>query len=96
MVQYLEGILKIANLLLAFIAGAIALSLIKKTRKRKELGAWLMLIFALVFFAVQEILGALRAFQIFESLFLTHIVPTVILALLIIALVQQINIQKGK
>ena len=93
MVQYLEGILKIANLILAFVAGVIALSLIKKTEKRKELKAWIILIFALVFFAIQQVLGALRAFKIFESQFLTHIVPTVILALLIVALIQQINIQ---
>jgi len=95
-VQYLEGILKVANLVLALIAGAIAISLIKVSKKRKELNAWILLIVALVFFAIQEILGALRAFKIFESSYLTHIVPTVILALLIIALIKQIDIQKGR
>lgn len=94
--QYLEGILKIANLILAFIAGVIGLSLIRVSRKRKELKAWVLLITALVFFAIQEILGALRAFKIFETPYLTHIVPTVILVFLIIALYQQINIQKGR
>ena len=94
--QYLEGILKVANLVLALIAGAIAISLIKVSKKRKELNAWILLIVALVFFAIQEILGALRAFKIFESSYLTHIVPTVILALLIIALIKQIDIQKGR
>ena len=94
--EYLEGILKIANLVLASIAGFIAISLIKKSEKRKELNAWVWLIVALVFFAIQEILGALRAFQIFESSYLTHIVPTIILVLLVIALLKQIYIQKGK
>ena len=94
--QYLEGLLKIANLVLAFIAGITAISLIKISKKRKELNAWVLLIVALIFFAVQEILGALRAFKIFESLYLTHIVPTIILALLIIALLKQISIQKEK
>lgn len=94
--QYLEGILKIANLILAFIAGVIGLSLIRVSRKRKELKAWVLLTTALVFFAIQEILGALRAFKIFETPYLTHIVPTVILVFLIIALYQQINIQKGR
>lgn len=94
--EYLEGILKIANLVLAFVAGVIGLSLIRVSRKRKELKAWVILITALIFFAIQEILGALRAFKIFETPYLTHIVPTVILVFLIIALYQQINIQKGR
>lgn len=94
--QYLEGILKIANLVLAFIAGIIGISLIKISRKRRELNAWVALIVALVFFAIQEILGALRAFKIFESPYLTHVIPTVILALLVVALLKQIHIQKGR
>lgn len=94
--EYLEGILKIANLVLAVIAGLIGISLIKISGERKELKAWLLLIAALIFFAVQEILGALRAFKIYESPYLTHIVPTVILALLIIALIKQTGIGKGK
>ena len=94
--QYLEGILKIANLVLAVIAGIIGISLIKISRKKKELNAWVLLVIALIFFAVQEILGALRAFKIFESPYLTHIVPTVIMVLLVLALVKQISIHKGK
>ena len=93
--QYLEGLLKIANLFLAVVAGIMAVSLVKISRKKKELNAWIILIIALVFFAIQMILGALRAFNVFESPYLTHIVPTVILVLLIIALLKQINIQKG-
>lgn len=94
--EYLEGILKIANLVLAFIAGIIGISLIKVSAKRKQLNAWVLLIIALIFFAVQEVLGALRAFKIFESPYLTHIVPTVILALLIVALTKQIIMGKGR
>ena len=95
MVQYFEGILKIANLLLSVFAGVVAISLFNISKK-KELRPWRMLIFALVFFAVQEILGALRAFNIFSTPFLTHIVPTVILGFLIAALLLQININEGK
>ncbi len=95
-VQYLEGLLKIANLVLAFIAGVTGIILIRVSRRRKELNAWILLIVALIFFAIQEILGALRAFGIFESPYLTHIIPTIILALLIIALLKQINIQKER
>lgn len=90
MVEYLEGIFKIANLLLSVVAGYIALSMLKISEQRKGLKPWNMLIIALVFFAVQEILGALRAFRIYSSVFLTHIVPTVILGFLIAALVMQI------
>jgi len=96
LVQYLEGILKIANLILALVAGVVGISLIKISRSKKELNAWVLLIIALIFFAIQEILGALRAFRIFESAYLTHIVPTFILVFLIIALIKQIHIQKGK
>jgi len=95
-VQYLEGILKIANLVLALVAGIMGISLIKISKKRKELNAWVILIIALIFFAIQMIFGALRAFKIFESQYITHIIPTVILILLIIALIKQMHIQKGK
>ena len=90
--EQLEGILKIANLFLAIVAGFIALGLFRASRKKEILRAWKVLIFALVLFSIQEILGALRAFSIYESPFLTHIIPTVILGLLITALVFQINL----
>lgn len=92
MVVYFEGLLKIANLVLALIAGIIAISLFRISHQRYELRAWKILIVALVFFAVQEILGALRAFDIYSSPFLTHIVPSVILGLLIYALAKQLHI----
>jgi len=94
--EYLEGILKIANLILSIVAGSIAISMIRVSSKRKKLNAWVLLIVALIFFAIQMVLGALRAFNIFESAYLTHIVPTVILIFLIVALIKQISIQKGK
>ncbi|MBS3098516.1 hypothetical protein J4209_07025 [Candidatus Woesearchaeota archaeon] len=93
MVQFIEGILKIANLFLAIVAGIIAATLFKVSRK-KELKPWMFLIVALIFFAIQEILGALRAFEIFSTPYLTHVVPTIILVLLVIALILQINMVK--
>jgi len=92
--QYLEGILKIANLFLSFVAGYVAIIIIRMSGKKKELVPWKILSFALIFFAVQQILGALRAFNIFSSPYLTHIVPTVILGLLIFCLALQINLYK--
>ena len=93
-VQYLEGILKIANLFLAIVAGVIAIGLFRVSQQRKMLHPWRFLIAALVFFAIQQVLGALRAFAIYESPFLTHIVPTIILAFLITALILQIGLVK--
>jgi|GEM_PF-1147619 len=90
----LEGILKIANLLLAVIAGGVALTLFHKAWKGNEHKAWRFLIFALIFFAIQEILGALRAFGVYESPFLTHINVSVILCLLIGAVVLEIDVKK--
>ena len=92
MVQYIEGILKIANLVLALVAGAIALSLITASGKREELRAWKILIIALLFFVIQMILGVLRAYEIYTSEFLTHVVPSVILGLLIYALAVQLDV----
>jgi len=91
---FLEGLLKIANLVLSIVAAIIAISLIKASTEKRYLKPWLSLIIALFFFMIQEILGALRAFDIFETPYLTHIVPTFILGFLIFALTYQINIKK--
>ena len=90
----LEGIMKIANLLLAIAAGAIASTLFRKAWKRESLKAWRFLIFVLIFFAVQEVLGALRAFGIYESVFLTHINASLILFLLMGAVILEIDVKK--
>lgn len=92
LIDFFEGLLKITNVVLSLIAGYIALSLFRISHSRKELRSWKVLIIALLFFMIQEILGALRAFDIFESPYLTHIVPTIVLLLLIYALSWQIHI----
>ncbi len=96
--KYIEGILKIANLFLALVAGTIAINLFKilsRKKGKKEIIVWKLLAVALIFFAMQMVFGALRAFRIFESPYITHIIPTVILTLIIIAIVFQINIHKN-
>jgi heme A synthase len=90
----LEGVIKIANLVLAVVAGTAASTLFMKAWRRKELRPWRYLIFALILFAFQELLGALRAFDIFSSPYLTHINVSVILGLLIAAIVLEITIKK--
>jgi peptidoglycan/LPS O-acetylase OafA/YrhL len=90
--QFIEGVLQIANVFLSIVAGIIAASLFKSSTRHKLLKPWRYLIAVLILFALVLIFGALRSFNIFESPFITHIIPTVMLALLIVALVQQINI----
>jgi len=94
-IEYLEGLLKIANVFLSVVAGIIAITLFKVSEQKKNLKPWNYLIIVLVLFAVQMILGALRAFEIFESPYLTHIIPTIMLAFLIIALILQIQVQRA-
>ncbi len=88
--QYLEGILKIANFVLALIAGFLAVSFLRQL-SGKEHKSWKILMFALLFFGVQMILGAFRAFGIFSTPHLTHVVPSIILGLIIWALSNQIH-----
>ncbi|NQU78940.1 hypothetical protein HQ545_04180 [Candidatus Woesearchaeota archaeon] len=94
MVEYIEGVLKIANIVFSLLAGIIAIFLFRASKKY-EYGSWKLLMFALLLFAVQQILGALRAFSIFSSPYLTHIVPTLILVILIIAILHQIQLNKA-
>ena len=91
MVGYLEGILKIANIFLSVVAGIVAISLFKYSSKDKNLRSWHILIVVLILFAVQEILGALRAFQIYSTPHLTHVNPSIMLGLLIWALALQVK-----
>lgn len=93
--NYLEGLLKIVNVFLSVIAGVIAISLFKVSHQRKHLKPWKILIIVLVLFAIQEIFGALRAFEIYASPYLTHIIPTAMLGLLIITLLLQIGVHKS-
>lgn len=94
MAFYIEGILKLANLFLALVAAAIGIGLFRSSFKDRILRAWKPLAVALVLFAVQQILGALRAFGIYESAYLTHVNVSVLLGFLIYALILQINVTR--
>jgi hypothetical protein len=93
LIGYFEGILKIANIFLSFVAGSIAITLFKSSNKKSYLKPWYLLIVVLILFAFQEVFGALRAFEIYSTPYLTHIIPTLMLGLLIWALVLQVNIK---
>ncbi|MBN2111827.1 hypothetical protein JW707_01880 [Candidatus Woesearchaeota archaeon] len=89
------GTAEIAAVFLSLVAGVIALSLFKVSRKNKELAAWKPLIIALVLFAVEETIGALKTFGVYTTPHLTHVVPGFVLAFLIASLVMQIHINRG-
>ena len=93
--DWVYGIAQFAAVILSIIAGALAAHLFTAARKRKTLVAWRFLTIALLLFALEEILGFLAAFDIFTTPYLTHIVPSFILGLLIAALAIQITISKG-
>ncbi len=92
-IDYITGVLQIATLFLAIVAGFIAASLYKSSGK-KEFAAWKPLIAALIFFSLEEVVAALRSFGIYESPFLTHVIPSIILGLLIWAIVLQMDIAR--
>jgi hypothetical protein len=93
--DWFQGTAAIAAAFLAVVAGILALSLFKAAFQKKEMKAWRFVIFALVIFAVEEILGGLKAFGIYSTPHLTHVIPGFILGFMIAALVNQIYINRG-
>ncbi len=95
MIDFTTGVLKIANIFLSIVAGLIAATLFAVSKK-KDLRPWRPLAVVLILFALQEVLGALRSFDIYSSSWITHVNVSIMLLLLIYALVLQINIVKEK
>jgi hypothetical protein len=67
----------------------------KAAKQRKALRAWRFMLWALIFFALEEVVGALKTFGGWSTPWLTHVIPSIILALLIAALIVQIQVTKG-
>lgn len=93
--DWIFGSAELAAAFLSVIAAIVAISMLKKSRQQKILGAWKWLIVALVIFAIEEVIGALKTFGVYSTPHLTHVIPFFILLFVIIALVVQINITKG-
>jgi lipopolysaccharide export LptBFGC system permease protein LptF len=96
MLGYLEGVLQIANVFLAIVAGIIAISLFHAFHRTEHLKPWKILVVLLVLFAIEESLGGLVAFGIIGPTFLTHLIPTAMLLLLIYALDMHIKEHTSK
>jgi len=91
------GVLQLTVVFLSIAAGIIAASLYRVSHVNKELRAWKLMIIALVLFAVVEIIGVLDAFNIMRSInYLRHIIPSLIMAFLIGAILRQIEVVKEK
>ncbi len=88
-IDFTTGVLQVANFFLAIVAGLIAASLFEVSGK-KGLKAWRPLAIALIFFALEEIFGGLRSFNIYSNPWVTHVIPSVIMLFLIAALIIQI------
>jgi len=67
----------------------------RKVGQKKRLRSWKFLLFALLLFAVEEVLGALQVFGVYSTPHLTHVIPSFILAFVIASLITQININRG-
>ncbi len=93
--DWVYGSCQIGSVILSLIAGGIPLTLFKSAHRRKPLRAWKFLIWALVFFALVELAGALKTFGVWSTPWLTHVIPGIILAFLITALVIQIQVTRG-
>jgi len=93
--DWIYGIAQLTVIFLSVIAGIISLSLFKETREHAMMAAWKFLIMAVVLFAVIEVFGALAAFGVYKSPFITHVLTSVTLVFLIGALIRQIMINKG-
>ncbi len=93
--DWIYGSGQIGAVILSFVAGGIALTMFKAARQRKHLRAWRFLLWTLVLFAIVEAVGALRTFGIWSTPWLTHVLVSIILGLLIAALIVQINVTKG-
>lgn len=90
--EYLEGVFQIANVVLSLSAGYIALTMLKTSKDKPLMKPWRYLVIVLVIFCSILIFGALRSFDIYSSPYLTHVLTTVALGVLIVAILSQIKV----
>ena len=93
--DWVYGTVQFAVVILSIIAGILAISLYSKTRNKASLSPWNAMIVVLVLFAVIEIFGGLATFGVYRTPYLTHVIASVCLSFLIVALLRKINVTKG-
>lgn len=98
-VLYLVGSIQVIVVLFSIIAGFMCFSLIRKLKNREEkrkYSVWKYLLFVLILFGIEEVLGILDAFNIMRDLnYLRHVVPSILLIFLLIALVKQVDLTRS-
>jgi len=96
--DWVYGIAQLAAGFLAIIAGVICLLMLRSSRA-SLLRAWRPLLFGLLFMITLQIIGGLRTFGVLPNTgfwkFSVHILVTAVLALLMGALVIQIQVNRG-
>ncbi len=92
--SYAEGVFQIANLFLSLVAFFLAIVLFYQYQ-RKEIKPFKVLLVALILFDAVLIFGALRSFGIYESPFITHFLPGIILAVMMYALYLEIRLREA-
>jgi len=93
--DWIYGSAQIGAAVLSIIAAVIAVSMLRISHQEKLLRGWRALLVALIFFMLEEVFGALQTFGIYNSPWITHVIPSVILGLLIFALINQLNVARG-
>lgn len=96
-VLFYIGVLQLTVVFLSIAAGVISMTLFHISRKDELLAAWKTLIIVLVLFALVEIVGVLDAFDLWRDInYLRHIIPSIMLGFLIVAIVKQIQITEDR
>ncbi len=93
--DWVYGISQLAACFLAIFAAFFAMTMFNSSKQYALLRAWKFMIPAIVIFAVEELLGTLKTFGVFDTPHLTHVVPSFIMLFLIAALLKQIHVNKG-
>src|SRR5210317_2254231 len=95
-ILYLIGGIQIVIVLLCFYGFYLFIKLfsnLKNAKERDKYIPWKYLFIALILFALEEVVGALDAFNILrEYNFLRHIIPSFLLLVLILAVAKQISV----
>ncbi len=96
--EWLYGVAQIAAAVLAIIVGIICVPLFVKS-KTATLRSWRLLTLALILFVIEQVIGGLRTFGVIPNtgfwVYSVHVIVSGILALLIAAIVVQIQINRG-
>lgn len=87
--EFVTGVVFIANFFLSIVAGLIAATLFEISRG-KQIKPWKPLAWALILFAIEEIIKTVRAFGLYENIWITHVIPSLIAMILIYAVALQI------